>query len=116
MFSVIGLIIIAILTGGSLVALLFVRSLTTDLLTVLPFVVFAGCVAFVLMIAGNILKTILSIPGRNRQEEQQERVVYVEPRKVKKESGSTKKISATTRQKQLDSGGGKRKQVKKNKK
>jgi hypothetical protein len=109
MFSTIGLIIIAIITGGSLIALFgFFGPLSRDILAVLPFIVFVGCVSFVLLIAGNALKLILSIPGKNRNEGQAERVEYVEIRRV---NGGTSKISDGTQSRRVVDGKRKRKQV-----
>jgi hypothetical protein len=110
MFTTIGLIIVAIITGGSLIALFgFFGPLSRDAFAVLPFVVFVGCVSFVLMIAGNVLKMILSVPQSNRNEGQAERIEYVE---VKRINGRASKISDGTQSKRLADGQRKRKQVK----
>ena len=108
MFTTIGIIIVSILVGGGLLALFgFFGPLTADLLAVMPFVVFAGCVAFIFLIAGNILKTILSIPGRS---ERQGSVEYVE---IREKNRGTSKITQGSRQKQVEDGRKKRKPVKK---
>jgi len=76
MFSTVGIIIVAILTGGSLIALFgFFGPLTRDILAILPFIVFVGCVSFILLIASNILKTILSVPSRRKNNKQIKNVV-----------------------------------------
>jgi DMSO reductase anchor subunit len=75
MFTTIGLIIVAIITGGSLLALFgFFGPLSKDVFAVLPFVIYVGCISFILLIAANILKMILSVPQRRRQGNQVKRV------------------------------------------
>ena len=108
------LIMVGIVTVGSLLALFgFVGPLTRDIMVVLPFVVYAGCVSFVLLIAWKILQTILGA-SQNRgqqyrgQDEQPEKIKYrivkkadkiapkgIEKKQVKQLNESRKKSKKT---------------------